>query len=196
MDTVVEGYDPDWLLQVYLDARETVIRYAEEKHASLRGSSHAKAITNEIVKEINTRDPGWVYRGEVPEVTYASEEIKLKKQKDYQSEIVTAEKLSQYGIKCHLVDDEVHDGEENRGLADLGNGYELKTLEGGSTRNTINGHLKDTSNKANAVAVVFDNTSNPSLTDAQLETLLMQCRSFSRGKVYIMGNDYGYRRIK
>lgn len=196
MDTVVEGYDPDWLLQVYLDARETVIKYAKEKHASLKGSSHAKAITNEIVKEINTRDPGWVYHREVPEVTFENEEVKAEKYKNRLAEIGTAEKLSEHGIACHFPKDEIYDGGIVIGLADLANGYEIKTLEGTDSKNTINGHLKKSSKKKNAIAVVFDNTGNSLATDAELETLIMRCHSFKRGRIYILGNEYGYKRIK
>ncbi len=62
--TTVEGYDPDWLYDVYLDARSTI------DPASIRRDMEGlpaqivnKKITDEICKEINRRSLDWSWNG-------------------------------------------------------------------------------------------------------------------------------------
>lgn len=62
--TVVEGYDPDWLYDAYLDARETV--NPEGIRASMPGAEASdvnKRITDSICNELNMRSRGWSWEG-------------------------------------------------------------------------------------------------------------------------------------
>lgn len=62
--TVVEGYDPDWLYDAYLDARETV--NPEGIRASMPGAEASevnKRITDSICNELNMRSRGWSWDG-------------------------------------------------------------------------------------------------------------------------------------
>lgn len=62
--TVVEGYDPDWLYDAYLDARETV--NPEGIRASMQGAEASevnKRITDSICNELNMRSRGWSWEG-------------------------------------------------------------------------------------------------------------------------------------
>lgn len=63
-DTVVEGYDPDWLYDAYLDARETV--NPEGIRASMPGAETSdvnKRITDSICNELGMRSRGWSWEG-------------------------------------------------------------------------------------------------------------------------------------
>lgn len=78
------------------------------------------------------------------------------------------------------------------GLADLSNGYELKTLSQASSFSTIDGYLRRASKKLNAIAVVFDNTENGALGDAELAEFVESARRRFGGRVYILeGERYG-----
>lgn len=62
--TVVEGYDPDWLYDAYLDARETV--NPEGIRASMPGAEASdvnKRITDSICNELGMRSRGWSWEG-------------------------------------------------------------------------------------------------------------------------------------
>lgn len=78
------------------------------------------------------------------------------------------------------------------GLADLSNGYELKTLSQASTFSTIDGCMRRASRKLNVVAVVFDNTENGDIGDAELAEYIDRARRRFGGRVYILeGERYG-----
>ena len=65
--TEVEGYDPDWLYSVYLDARKAVD--PEQIRKDMRGE-HAdvinKRITDSICNEINKRAKAWSWDNQAP----------------------------------------------------------------------------------------------------------------------------------
>ena len=62
--TTVEGYDPDWLYDVYLDARSTIDPASiRRKMAGLPAQIVNKKITDEICKEINRRSLDWSWNG-------------------------------------------------------------------------------------------------------------------------------------
>ena len=62
--TTVEGYDPDWLYDVYLDARSTIDPASIRREmAGLPAQIVNKKITDEICKEINRRSLDWSWNG-------------------------------------------------------------------------------------------------------------------------------------
>ena len=62
--TTVEGYDPDWLYDVYLDARSTIDPASIRREmAGLPAQVVNKKITDEICKEINRRSLDWSWNG-------------------------------------------------------------------------------------------------------------------------------------
>lgn len=74
----------------------------------------------------------------------------------------------------------------------VSNGYELKTLSQASSFSTIDGYLRRASKKLNAIAVVFDNTENGALGDAELAEFVEGARRRFGGRVYILeGERYG-----
>lgn len=156
-----------------------------------------------VLEELWSRDREWVSHGVTPEVGYESEAVKKLEETRYPHEIVTCERLSSHGVPCTLVNDNVPELDEfgvptGRSLnyADLENGMEIKVLNGGSTYNTINGHLKNTSKKLNAKSVVFDNTDNKALSLSSLTEYANKSQAFRRGKVYVLTNDGRYLRIR
>ena len=77
-----------------------------------------------------------------------------------------------------------------KGLPDLGNGYELKTLKDASTYNTVDGHIRNASKKKKGTsAVVFDNSENDCLADKTLIDYILRSRRFHRGRIYIVNHD-------
>lgn len=62
--TTVEGYDPDWLYDVYLDARSTIDPASIRREMEgLPAQIVNKKITDEICKEINRRSLDWSWNG-------------------------------------------------------------------------------------------------------------------------------------
>lgn len=62
--TTVEGYDPDWLYDVYLDARSTIDPASIRRDmVGLPAQIVNKKITDEICKEINRRSLDWSWNG-------------------------------------------------------------------------------------------------------------------------------------
>ena len=74
-------------------------------------------------------------------------------------------------------------------MPDLASGIELKTLSKASSVNTLNGYLKNASRKRGCTAVVFDNTDNTLLSDAEVSDLLLKCMSLRAGRVYVLGKS-------
>lgn len=57
-ETRIEGYDPDWYLKVYEDARRTA------------GVTNSNTELNKVVNEINRRDREWAWFGVEPKIEY------------------------------------------------------------------------------------------------------------------------------
>ena len=78
--TEVEGYDPDWLYDVYKDARDTIEKQAryewsnmsEEQQNAYKSKGHGaydKFLRNKTIAEINRRNKEWVYDKKSGKVT-------------------------------------------------------------------------------------------------------------------------------
>lgn len=73
-DTEIEGYDPEHLYDVYLNARNTIHDDTRRKWESAISSnqtidSFSQWLTKAIVKEIETRSLQWVYKNEPGKIT-------------------------------------------------------------------------------------------------------------------------------
>lgn len=188
--TEVDGYDPEGMYDRYLQCRNSIThgesgsrnpvwrdweRLSHEEQASYAeptgGDAYNNYIAHRIVQEMSTRDRQWLYGGTVPKITYESEELKTKIEKEHPHEIRTANRLCEHGIRTDFVVDEAlivdpTTGRDRKiGLADFENDYEIKTLLEASSFNTVDGYIKNASRKKNIVALVFDNSENDSLTD-------------------------------
>lgn len=187
-DTQVEGYQPSEMYE-RLEACATTIG----EKASATGDTARKHIR----AEIDTRNWKWLYTGETPEITFETEELKREIEKNRPQEIETANRLRKFGIAPEFVVDSIEYVDEvtgliqYKGLTDFANGYEIKTLERATSYNTINGYLKNTSRKANAKYVCFDNSSG-TLDDGTLIAYILRSQSFSRGRVYIIDSNGNY----
>lgn len=201
----VEGYDPEGMYDRYLQCRSTVdhdmrierewnaMSKAEQaRWADKHGGEHAydNYVRRCILREMETRDRRWLFDGTAPKPTFENDNLMRETIKSRKHELLTAGRLSRLGINCNFVVDSKDDGSGGRiGLADFANGYEIKTLSNTASRNTVNGYLKNTSKKQNAIAVIFDNVDNPALTDDKLARILLESKSFKRGRVYVLTKD-------
>lgn len=190
------GYDPDGINDRISKCADTLGVGFPDTH------DPSNAITAAVLAEMATRDPRWLRDGKEPPVTFASPELEDEIRRERPHEMRTAKRLTENGVPTDFVvdvkviTDEKTGQRKLVGLADFANGYEIKTLDGASSFNTIDGYMRQTSKKANAVAIVFDNSENKSLTDEELETFLKRSRRFAGGRVYIIGKDQKLRRIK
>lgn len=158
--------------------------------------------TAQILAEMRTRDPLWLNRGIEPEVEFASQDLRKDKVENHMDEIRTARRLKAHGVRIRFVtDEEVYFDEEKgqqqtRGLPDLADGIELKCLDGASSYNTINGHIKNASSKDGTKVLVFDNSQNAVMSDEELMGHIERSQRFRRGKIYIIGHEGMLRRIR
>lgn len=194
-DAQVEGYAPSEMYDRWSQCARTVGVGAEKALGS-------EELRRAVFQEVKTRDWRWLYTGKVPEVTFENEALKRETEKRRPWEISTAEKLARQGIQCRFVVDSVEYPDNSTGLiqrvglADFENGYEIKTLNGASSFNTVDGYIKNTSRKGNAVALVFDNSENAALDDEMLRDYIKRSRRFRSGRIYILGNGEALTRIK
>ena len=153
-----------------------------------------------VDSEASWRDPQWLAGGEAHDVGYVSEAARTEKYRggviaeDHVHELETAERLKSNGVRCVFqIDHEYVAGDDgnpvDKGLADLADGTELKSLDGCSSRNTVAGYMKNTSKKRDAIRVVFDNSQNTGMSDAELAACIRRSPAFKRGAVYIIDAD-------
>lgn len=74
-----------------------------------------------------------------------------------------------------------------KGLRNLGNDIELKSLQERSSKDTADGYIKNTLKKRDAVRVVFDNSRNTGMPDDELIGYLRRLSAFKRGVAYVIG---------
>lgn len=126
-DTVVEGYDPDWLYDAYLDARETV--NPEGIRASMPGAETSdvnKRITDSICNELGMRSRGWSWEGK-PADSQKSEYSKWTDQ------------LAAHGLATSITE------REGSPLRMNGRAWGVGDATGGSVADSIEGLRKDRS---------------------------------------------------
>ncbi len=133
-DTRVEGYDPEHLYDVYLNARKTIYEDTLSKWQAAFGSgqnidSWSKTLTNAIINEIDTRAPQWVYKNEVGKITGDKHATPLPKEKD------VGAVLSENGFDVHF-----KEPEQTKKTADLlinAQTWEIKQPIGNEEQQTI-----------------------------------------------------------
>ncbi len=149
----------------------------------------------DVSTEIHSRDEGWLEGGGEPAASFETASLEEEIRRRRPQELRTAERLGRHGVRADFVIDAVLAGDagDSRarriGLADLSNGYELKTLSQASSFSTIDGYLRRASKKLNAIAVVFDNTENGALGDAELAEFVEGARRRFGGRVYILEGE-------
>ncbi|WP_101454986.1 hypothetical protein [Bifidobacterium thermophilum] len=159
--------------------------------------------------EASWRDPQWLAGGEAHEVGYVSETAKADKwdvvndasKETPEHELETAERLRANGGRCMFqIDHEYVKGDDgglvDRGLADLADGTELKSLHACSSKDMVYSHMKNASRKRDAVRVVFDNSRNRGMSDDELAECLRHAQAFKRGTVHVIDSDGILTRIK
>lgn len=213
--------DTDTVVAVKAHEHRAMCRSTLEKSGFISRDSYDRAVKqgesrdyDEWVKsmvdsEASWRDPQWLAGGEAHEVGYASEVARADKWDDennspkenHAHELDTAERLRANGVQCIFqIDHEYVNGMDgkpvDKGLADLADGTELKTLYGCSTKNTVFSHMKNTAKKRDAVRVVFDNSQNTGMSDDELAGYLRRAQAFKKGAVYVINSDGLLVRIK
>lgn len=100
-DTEIEGYDPEHLYDVYLNARKTIYNDTRRKWESAISSnqtidSFSQWLTKATVKEIETRSTQWVYKNEPGKITKDKGANPLTKERKI------ANTLSKNGFDVHF----------------------------------------------------------------------------------------------
>lgn len=100
-DTEIEGYDPEHLYDVYLNARKTIYNDTRRKWESAISSnqtidSFSQWLTKATVKEIETRSLQWVYKNEPGKITKDKGANPLTKERKI------ANTLSKNGFDVHF----------------------------------------------------------------------------------------------
>lgn len=162
-----------------------------------------------VDSEASWRDPQWLAGGEAHDVGYVSEAARADKMGDdgvtpteaHRLELETAERLKANGVRCLFkVDHETvplgNGRSVEKGLADLEDGTELKTLHKCSSKNTVDGYMKNASKKRDAIRVVFDNSRNTGMSDDELADFLRRSQAFKGRPAYVIGSDGRLVRIR
>ena len=204
--TLVEGHNTEEMYQRYLKVQDSLNlperwKNMSDSERSKYGGKQSKFYEQETLKALELKDTQWLYDGTIPEPSYESEEVREFKFKNKQStnqhkrELKTSRRIAPFGFDLTFVVDEITIGGKRVGLADLKSGLEIKTLEEASSYNTIDNHLRDTSRKNNAKAVIFDN-SECDLDDNVLIEWIERSRRFKRGSIYIYDHDGNITKIR
>ncbi|MBQ2680462.1 MAG: hypothetical protein IJF97_00845 [Eggerthellaceae bacterium] len=156
----------------------------------------------DIIAEAKTRTRRWVKTGKPSRISFESLKVRREVMRARPHEYESAKRLSKHGLPLRFAIDhyEVVDSKTgllmSHGLADFANGYELKVLSDASSYNTINTHIKKTSKKENAVALIFDNSQNIHLSDDDLKKMVLRSRAFNRGRIYMLDHEGRFTCIK
>lgn len=212
----VEGYDPDGMYERWKqcedavggskEARRLWSEKTKEQRLKYKGETDKERFDrfklDRVLNEVRTRDPEWLSSGKKPKIAFESKSVREDKLKNHMDEIWTAIRLRKHGIRPLFIEDEksyfdVAKGREQRkGYPDLAKGIELKCLDGASSYNTINGHIKNASRKEGARVLIFDNSQNQEMDDAELMAHIKRSRRFTKGKIYILDHDESYRLVR
>ena len=100
--TTVEGYDPDWLYDVYKDARATVDAAGLHKQLAEQGMGSSeinRRVTNAISNEINRRNASWAWSGKECKPTVAAGA------KPGKAALTAADALARHGLPAEIGQD-------------------------------------------------------------------------------------------
>nr|DAW09599.1 MAG TPA: minor capsid protein [Caudoviricetes sp.] len=181
--TKVGGYQPELIRSRFKEVADSIgldVNNAKDKKA--------------ILEECARRDSDWL-NGKEPRVTFTDkavkEDILTKHKKEYESAL----RMIHAGVPCCFQKDhrDYYDKKKKRiqtiGKADFTKGLELKVLESTTSKNTINGYLKNAKNKEDCTWVIFDNSTNLELPDEKLVELIVKSQRFKNGRIYYFGHD-------
>ena len=167
---------------------------------TISGAPESNA-ANMFACELRTRTVAWLLFGLIPPVSFETNELKATIVEKRPHELRTAERLSLNGVRSKFVRDHRRVVDpltrevKQIGLADLANGYELKTLETAATFSSIDGYLRRAAKKLNVVAVVFDNTNNQGMSDEALDICVIEAKRRFGGRVYVLHQNGDYKRV-
>lgn len=192
--TEIDGYDPDWLLEVYQDARAAVEHDARAAYDAAggedgTGKKYDKFLRDLIAKEIETRDRDWAWTGKVPE------SVILPGANPNAEERATISRLGRHGFRVesrptrdlemlktsdtffvYLPDD----GGEERRVA-----WEIKNAHGNGTQ-TIYHQFEDAAGQSHRVVIDLANTPDGGLYD-DADYALERARKFIKYRYKVEG---------
>ncbi len=197
----VEGLDIDGLANRFGQCKQTIQDSSIRAWKALSSEEKAKYGNynayqfGQIINEARRRNIGWLRDGKIPEVTFSDEKLKKEITVNRPHEIVTAKRLVQHGINADFVYDFENVGNRRIGLPDLADGTEIKTLKNASTYNTINGHIKRAGKKHGSKQLVIDNVESE-MSDEKLKNFILRSQSFKKGKIYYIGKNSEFVRVR
>lgn len=168
-------------------------------HATKVDVNYDYWVMKQIVDEMNWHDQQWLYDGTIPKdngmtPAFVSERARvLKKQKKEMAagdrkeielgpsnlELHTAHLLALNGVRPVFQVDHLKtassSGDKYMGLPDLADGTEIKTLDGASSKNTVDKHIHNALKvKHDVRRLVIDNSINDGLSDDKLENFILR----------------------
>ncbi|MCL2679906.1 MAG: hypothetical protein FWF11_00285 [Coriobacteriia bacterium] len=156
--------------------------------------SWGRAVSNELAR----RDPHWIRTGVAVKPSYETPELEAwLKEKRNEHQVRTAERLGERGYHFHFQIDERHFFDHKKGqqqtigLADgivSGEQWELKTLQSGNGKGSVNSAFKSVKKKEGVDVFVLDNTESR-LSDQDVRRWAEEYM-YSRGisRVLFLGN--------
>lgn len=215
--TKIDGYDPKGMRRRWNDCRDTLggdksIRcdfdaLTNRELSEIKGRSReqkwVRYRNSRVNQEVETRDNGWLYRGERPKPTFATPKIKKSVTRDNPWEGRSGDRLARLGFRqdfqvdyYYYIDD---DGvKRRRGLPDLANGIEIKTpLTSKNPYGAVDNYFSDIANKKDGVKRVVIDNSESLFSDDELEDAIREkiCE-YDLPRVSMLGKDGKLRDIK
>lgn len=153
----VDGYDQDWLLEVYADARAAVERGAYDEWKALGGKAgtgkgYDKFLTDRVAAEIETRDRDWAWTGKAPEIAAEPGAEPMRKELD------CARLLQSHGFAVTFRKTRPSEGKKTSDILIGSVPWEIKQPTG-TGRNNIYNQFNEASGQAERL--VIDATESP-----------------------------------
>ena len=203
--TTVKGYNPEAMYKSYNACLKTLggndgiatdwnaLPKAErdayiKAHGNKEGKAYQAYKNKRIAAEIETRDTDWFKTGKVPEVTYVSKRVENNATA---AEKCTAARLATHGVKANFIRDYemviCSDGIKRRkGLPDLENGIELKTLGGSKNAyGAVKNYMDNASGKKGLKCLVIDNVESEYLSDKEVTDA-----------IHMLAGDYSFPQVR
>lgn len=203
-DSQVEGYKPSELYKRFTECQNAIDPKGDkglllERYNVLTKEGATKYTweqfkRHELIKEIESRDWGWLWNGNEPKIEYETENVKKRVTS---TEKHTAEILSnRHGIKCIFKQDYepviVNGKKRRRGLADMKDGTELKAIvESQNAFGAVKNHLENANKKRDLKKVIFDLSETKSLSEnAIVKQIREQIKDYKNiSNVYIITKE-------